>query len=40
MSRAPFASFQNVIFFAFLTIVTVFLGYLLKPFFSPFSGRF
>ncbi len=33
MSRAPFASFQNVIFFAFLTIVTVFLGYLLKPFF-------
>ncbi len=33
MTRTPFASFQNVIFFFFLSVVTVFLGYLLKPFF-------
>lgn len=33
MNKMNFASFQNVIFFLFLTIVSVFFAYILKPFF-------
>ncbi|MFA5321458.1 MAG: AI-2E family transporter, partial [Smithella sp.] len=33
MNDKPFASFQNVIFFVLLGIITIFFGYLLKVFF-------